>query len=57
MFIPVVFLMGVPWSECELVASLVSIKTVINEFVGYQKLSVLIEQGKEVQRWLLAVLG
>ena len=57
MFIPVVFLMGVPWSECELVSSLVSIKTVINEFVGYQKLSVLIEQGKEVQRWLLAVLG
>jgi nucleoside permease NupC len=30
--------MGVQWDECEEVARLVGIKTIINEFVGYQQL-------------------
>jgi pyrimidine nucleoside transport protein len=44
-FIPVVFLMGVPASECYLVANLVAIKTIVNEFAAYSKLSEYIAQG------------
>lgn len=36
--IPVTFLMGVPWSDCRVVGEVVGLKTVINEFVGYQRL-------------------
>ena len=44
-FIPVAFLMGVPASECYLVANLVAIKTIVNEFAAYGKLSEYIAQG------------
>ncbi|XP_046462699.1 uncharacterized transporter YutK-like isoform X2 [Daphnia pulex] len=44
-FIPVAFLMGVPPSECDLVANLVAIKTIVNEFAAYGKLSEYIAQG------------
>jgi hypothetical protein len=37
--------MGVPSSECELVANLVAIKTTVNEFAAYGKLSEYIAQG------------
>jgi pyrimidine nucleoside transport protein len=37
--------MGVDWSECELVAKLVGVKTIVNEFIAYQKLGVLINEG------------
>jgi pyrimidine nucleoside transport protein len=37
--------MGVPPSECELVANLVAIKTIVNEFAAYGKLSEYIAQG------------
>ena len=30
--------MGVQWDECEEVARLVGIKTIVNEFVAYQQL-------------------
>lgn len=30
--------MGVPWSDCRVVGEVVGLKTVINEFVGYQRL-------------------
>ena len=45
LFIPVVFMMGVPWSECETVSSLVGVKTAVNEFFAYKKLSILIQEG------------
>ena len=35
---PLTFLMGVPWSECRVVGEVVGLKTVLNEFVGYQRL-------------------
>jgi nucleoside permease NupC len=44
-FIPVAFLMGVQPSECYLVANLVAIKTIVNEFAAYRKLSEYIAQG------------
>jgi len=38
-FMPVSYVMGVEWQECEKVGQLVGIKTVINEFVAYKRLS------------------
>lgn len=38
-FIPVAWLMGVPAEECDLVASLVALKTIVNEFAAYAKLA------------------
>ena len=35
---PLSYLMGVPWSECEDVGTLIGLKTVVNEFIAYQKL-------------------
>ncbi|NNL67295.1 MAG: NupC/NupG family nucleoside CNT transporter, partial [Myxococcales bacterium] len=42
---PLAFLMGVPWSEASAVGSLLGVKTVLNEFLAYQDLGVMIEQG------------
>ncbi|XP_054988470.1 sodium/nucleoside cotransporter 2 isoform X2 [Sorex araneus] len=36
---PLVFMMGVDWADCPMVAELVGIKFFTNEFVAYQKLS------------------
>uniref|UniRef100_A0A671DV46 Solute carrier family 28 member 2 n=1 Tax=Rhinolophus ferrumequinum TaxID=59479 RepID=A0A671DV46_RHIFE len=36
---PVVFMMGVEWADCPMVAEMVGIKFFINEFVAYQQLS------------------
>jgi hypothetical protein len=38
-FIPVAWCMGVPPSECELVGNLVALKSIVNEFAAYSKLS------------------
>lgn len=34
-----VFMMGVQWADCPLVAEIVGVKFFINEFVAYQQLS------------------
>lgn len=39
MFAPLAWLMGMPWSDALTVGSLVGIKTVLNEFIAYIKLS------------------
>lgn len=44
--IPVAFLMGVPWSDCRVVGEVVGLKTVINEFVGYQRLGSYIKDNQ-----------
>jgi CNT family concentrative nucleoside transporter len=38
--------MGVPWAEADKVGSLLGIKTVLNEFVGYAELRRMIEAGE-----------
>ena len=38
-FSPLAFVMGVPWKECTHVGTLMGLKTVLNEFVAYAKLS------------------
>lgn len=44
-FMPLAFIMGVEWSECHLVGTLIGIKTVANEFIAYRRLGLLIEEG------------
>ncbi|XP_050358847.1 solute carrier family 28 member 3-like isoform X2 [Nymphalis io] len=44
-FIPLSWMMGVPWEECELVGSLIGLKTVVNEFVAYQRMGEMKEAG------------
>ena len=35
---PLAFIMGVDWSECHIVGTLLGIKTVANEFIAYRRL-------------------
>jgi concentrative nucleoside transporter, CNT family len=44
-FRPLAWVMGVPWSEAGHVGSLLGIKTVINEFVGYARLQEMVGAG------------
>uniref|UniRef100_A0A3P8RUP8 Solute carrier family 28 member 3 n=1 Tax=Amphiprion percula TaxID=161767 RepID=A0A3P8RUP8_AMPPE len=45
-FMPLSFMMGVSWEDSFIVAELIGIKTFLNEFVAYQKLSELIKRRK-----------
>ena len=45
LFIPIAWIMGVEWAECDLVANLVALKCIVNEFAAYSKLSEYINQG------------
>eukprot|EP00095_Tigriopus_kingsejongensis_P008400 snap_masked-scaffold9_size846264-processed-gene-4.15 protein:Tk08400 transcript:snap_masked-scaffold9_size846264-processed-gene-4.15-mRNA-1 annotation:"hypothetical protein DAPPUDRAFT_312019" len=44
-FIPVAFIMGVPWEETEIVGGLIGIKTVVNEFIAYRQLGIILLEG------------
>ncbi|CAH0404230.1 unnamed protein product [Chilo suppressalis] len=44
-FIPLCWVMGVPWDECEFVGSLIGLKTVVNEFVAYQRMGEMKKAG------------
>lgn len=41
-FIPLAWAMGVPWDDCDKVAKVVATKSIINEFVAYERLGVYI---------------
>ncbi|XP_070514228.1 uncharacterized transporter YutK isoform X2 [Cardiocondyla obscurior] len=45
-FMPLSWIMGVPWKDCETVGTLIGLKTVVNELVAYQKLGEFKEIGK-----------
>ncbi|HEX2223653.1 MAG TPA: NupC/NupG family nucleoside CNT transporter [Thermoanaerobaculia bacterium] len=45
LFRPLAYVMGVPWSEAGQVGSLLGIKTVVNEFVGYAELQKMTAAG------------
>lgn len=38
LFIPLAWIIGIPWEDCENVAQLIATKIIINEFVAYQRL-------------------
>jgi CNT family concentrative nucleoside transporter len=44
-FRPIAWLLGVPWQEAGAVGSLIGVKTVVNEFVGYSELAKMIQAG------------
>ncbi|GBP66717.1 Solute carrier family 28 member 3 [Eumeta japonica] len=44
-FIPFAWLMGTPWEECEHVGVLIGLKTIVNEFVAYQRMGEMKLQG------------
>lgn len=45
LFIPLAWVLGVSWDECEYVANLIATKTIINEFVAYERLGVYKKEG------------
>ncbi|XP_018398803.1 PREDICTED: solute carrier family 28 member 3 [Cyphomyrmex costatus] len=45
-FMPLSWVMGVPWEHCEDVGMLIGLKTIINELVAYQRMGELIKQGR-----------
>ena len=50
MLAPLAFMMGIPWSEASAIGALLGIKTVLNEFIAYQQLGALINEGALTQR-------
>lgn len=50
LFIPLTFVMGVEWDDCEKISRLIGLKTILNEFIAYRELGVLIENGEISQR-------
>ncbi|XP_046388383.1 solute carrier family 28 member 3-like isoform X2 [Ischnura elegans] len=49
-FIPLAWLLGVAPEECDKVATLMGLKTIVNEFVAYEKLAVYIKEGQISKR-------
>lgn len=43
---PLAWVMGVDWAECGKVGELIGLKTILNEFVAYQKLSEMLKAGE-----------
>lgn len=43
---PLSWVMGVPWEHCEDVATLIGLKTVVNELIAYQRLGEFKKQGR-----------
>lgn len=38
LFIPLAWIIGIPWADCEHVAKVIASKVIINEFVAYERL-------------------
>uniref|UniRef100_A0A182QQ80 Sodium/nucleoside cotransporter n=1 Tax=Anopheles farauti TaxID=69004 RepID=A0A182QQ80_9DIPT len=49
-FRPLAYVMGVSWADSEHVGQIIGIKTVVNEFVAYQRLGELIRNGTITKR-------
>ncbi|XP_055920056.1 solute carrier family 28 member 3 isoform X2 [Eupeodes corollae] len=45
-FIPLAWAMGVPWKDCDIIAKVIASKTIINEFVAYERLGEYIDAEK-----------
>merc|ERR1712106_383319 len=50
LFIPLTFVMGIEWDDCEKISRLIGLKTILNEFISYLELGVLIENGEISKR-------
>lgn len=45
LFIPLSYIIGVPWADCEKVGRVIATKTIVNEFVAYERLGKLKSAG------------
>lgn len=45
LFVPLAYIIGIPWQDCEKIGSVIALKTIINEFVAYGKLGELKKLG------------
>lgn len=50
LFIPLTFVIGIEWDDCEKISRLIGLKTILNEFIAYRELGVLIENGEISKR-------
>ena len=50
LFIPLSFMMGADWEDCEKVSRLIGSKTILNEFIAYRELGELIKAGEITAR-------
>lgn len=41
LFIPLAYIIGIPWDDCEKVGAVIAAKNIVNEFVAYKKLGEL----------------
>lgn len=41
LFIPLAFIIGIPWEDCEKVGAVIASKNIVNEFVAYKRLGEL----------------
>lgn len=48
LFMPMVFMMGVPWNECYHVGKLIGLKIFVNEFIAYKELGRMISGTRKV---------
>lgn len=46
LFIPLSYIIGVPWEDCEKIGKVIATKTIVNEFVAYQRLGELKSTGQ-----------
>lgn len=46
LFIPLAWSIGIPWEECENVASIIATKSIVNEFLGFKLLGELTRSGE-----------
>lgn len=46
LFIPLAYIIGIPWQDCEKIGSVIALKTIINEFVAYGRLGELKKAGE-----------
>lgn len=46
LFIPLAYIIGIPWEDCEKIAQVIATKTIVNEFVAYQRLGELKRMGQ-----------
>ncbi|KAK9876048.1 hypothetical protein WA026_011159 [Henosepilachna vigintioctopunctata] len=57
LFIPIAFLMGVPYQDCSKVAELIGLKTMVNEFVAFQRMSQMVLMPKSKTIATFAICG
>lgn len=46
LFMPVSWMIGIPWEDCDEVGNVIGIKTIVNEFVAFSALGKYVENGE-----------